>query len=798
MLNRLQLLFLPLLFWGQYTLGQSRDSIYYNNFVNHSDGTPCNHTPLNASFIAYVNSDHSKILVENAPRWSPGDANIKGNGIYGLEAANFISPSFHIGDTLTTLFICQATGQQMLTKDVCSQIPWDRFPLFVKLATVTLPPVVNSPSMFKDTLDNGYRKISWTVASGATYRIYRRSFDDQYKQGESRMLYSRVAENLSSSPYRDTSALANKRYGYIIVPVISSGVLGTHSAELVDDAGYVSGEDFSVGWIARLPRLDYIWNSQDPEIDGWPRVGQQVTWQANVKSWFASDKNNVSYKWLLDGASVDSGSITLSAGKITAVHYNWIWTFERHTLTFVIDNNSEVPEEEERNNSLTIWTNAIAAGFYVEQGIYDYFHSYQKDLKVGSNGWEDWAERHVARWNQMLAGATFPESPNGVLDRIRIDNVTVVPTGALPLAGGSYPTNMPNLNDRTVDLQWGFVADQSAYQFYSNHTSLSDNNPFYFEGSLFHELGHARYLIDLYGFNVHDNGTGNTIGILENGSLIVAGGYVPRDRYTPVTGLMNGQYTWVDRYSAACLNLIAGRRAVLGNYNAPGNIGVFLNDLPNENRFTIRDDIGNTLPGAIVKVYQATGQSGVWYGKYFDNIPDLTLTADAQGRVLLGKCPFSADGTIEHTYGLSNGVIIIGIHDNAKFGYTYFDSYLCNLQYWTGNKSIADYELRVTLNGTVDVIAHTSNIPRKSGLEQNYPNPFNPSTTFRFSVAHAGNVSLEVFDVLGKKLATIVSTCLQPGIYSFPWEAKNINAGVYFYRLNGVGLSETKKLTILK
>jgi hypothetical protein len=71
---------------------------------------------------------------------------------------------------------------------------------------------------------------------------------------------------------------------------------------------------------------------------------------------------------------------------------------------------------------------------------------------VGASSWEDWAQRHIQIWNAQFAAAAFDQTPGGISDRVRLDRLTVVADGALPLAGG-LPTNHPNLSDRTVDLQ---------------------------------------------------------------------------------------------------------------------------------------------------------------------------------------------------------------------------------------------------------------------------------------------------------------------------------------------------------
>jgi hypothetical protein len=463
--------------------------------------------------------------------------------------------------------------------------------------------------------------------------------------------------------------------------------------------------DIDIGWIRRFPSLEYVWGSSQPDVDGWPTNGQVVTWRAYVKNWHTQAFQNVSFTWYFDYIPVSTGSVTLAPNSHTTLDYQWPWSFDRHELALVIDPDDAIPEFSETNNTVSVFTDAISVGFWVEQSVYDYFHKYQKDLGDGANSWEDWAQRHVSRWNRMFETAVYgDDTPNGVLDRIRLDNITIVQDGELPLNWG-LPTNSPDRTNRTVDLQWGFVADQLDTGFYDNHTSRSDNNPFYFEGSLLHELGHARYLIDGYGFNVHDTPENPNVGLELDGYNIVDTAYMPRlaPWYDTVHkaepqcyGLMGGNYTFVDHYSAMALNLIAGQRAVLGNYNAPGNIGIFRNDLPAENIITIHGQDGIPIPDATVSVFQARNASG-WYGKRYTNFPDLVFMTDANGKVNVGRCPFDTDGTIEHTYGIANGVCILQVEKDGKIGFTFLESTRFNMEYWRGNTQSASYDLDVRM-----------------------------------------------------------------------------------------------------
>ncbi len=89
-------------------------------------------------------------------------------------------------------------------------------------------------------------------------------------------------------------------------------------------------------------------------------------------------------------------------------------------------------------------------------------------------------------------------------------------------------------------------------------------------------------------------------------------------------------------------------------------------------------------------------------------------------------------------------------------------------------------------------------IPQAFALEQNYPNPFNPSTEIRFTISGAGFVSLRVFDVLGREVATLANQTLQPGGFSATWDAAHAPSGTYFYRLQSGDLSETRKMVLTK
>jgi hypothetical protein len=100
--------------------------------------------------------------------------------------------------------------------------------------------------------------------------------------------------------------------------------------------------------------------------------------------------------------------------------------------------------------------------------------------------------------------------------------------------------------------------------------------------------------------------------------------------------------------------------------------------------------------------------------------------------------------------------------------------------------------------GTVDVEPISGEIPAEFSLAQNYPNPFNPVTTITFALARPSYVSLKIFDVQGREVQTLVSGAYPAGHFETRWDAAGFAAGVYVYRLQAEGFSESRVLALLK
>jgi len=92
----------------------------------------------------------------------------------------------------------------------------------------------------------------------------------------------------------------------------------------------------------------------------------------------------------------------------------------------------------------------------------------------------------------------------------------------------------------------------------------------------------------------------------------------------------------------------------------------------------------------------------------------------------------------------------------------------------------------------------TTELPTGYTLAQNYPNPFNPSTQISFAIPNSELVTLNIYDVLGKEVATLVDGAQSAGSYTVSFDASKLSSGIYFYTLKAGNFIETKKMILMK
>ncbi|MEJ2636576.1 MAG: T9SS type A sorting domain-containing protein [Calditrichia bacterium] len=90
------------------------------------------------------------------------------------------------------------------------------------------------------------------------------------------------------------------------------------------------------------------------------------------------------------------------------------------------------------------------------------------------------------------------------------------------------------------------------------------------------------------------------------------------------------------------------------------------------------------------------------------------------------------------------------------------------------------------------------NVVRQFKLNQNYPNPFNPTTTISYSIAKSGKVRIDIYNLLGEKVAELVNKVQQPGDYQIKFDGSNLASGMYFYRISSQNFTQIKKMILFK
>ncbi|HKJ81165.1 MAG TPA: ammonia-forming cytochrome c nitrite reductase subunit c552 [Ignavibacteriaceae bacterium] len=109
----------------------------------------------------------------------------------------------------------------------------------------------------------------------------------------------------------------------------------------------------------------------------------------------------------------------------------------------------------------------------------------------------------------------------------------------------------------------------------------------------------------------------------------------------------------------------------------------------------------------------------------------------------------------------------------------------------------------VKLDPTTDIKLIDNSLPQTFSIDQNYPNPFNPTTTIKYTIPKESNVKLEIYDITGRLVNTVVNQSQSAGTYSVTWDGSNssgqkVGSGMYLYRINAGSFIAVKKMILLK
>ncbi|NOX17859.1 MAG: T9SS type A sorting domain-containing protein [Chlorobi bacterium] len=145
------------------------------------------------------------------------------------------------------------------------------------------------------------------------------------------------------------------------------------------------------------------------------------------------------------------------------------------------------------------------------------------------------------------------------------------------------------------------------------------------------------------------------------------------------------------------------------------------------------------------------------------------------------------------------------IFDNLSQPFESIDNLNSGEHYWrvrskTSDGNFSDYSQTAKFNISSVTNVDDDAVPEIFALEQNYPNPFNPSTTITYQLANDSHVTLEIYDVIGRKIAELVNRNQTAGKYQiiFSADEQTLTTGIYFYRLTAGNFTSVKKMILLK
>lgn len=139
------------------------------------------------------------------------------------------------------------------------------------------------------------------------------------------------------------------------------------------------------------------------------------------------------------------------------------------------------------------------------------------------------------------------------------------------------------------------------------------------------------------------------------------------------------------------------------------------------------------------------------------------------------------------SYSLNSSYHMTSTLGQAVIGITENSSNYAHLGFW--------YSLR---SFVVGIEQPNDLIPQKFELHQNYPNPFNPITKIEYAIPKPSYVRIEVYNVLGQRIRTLVNEEKQPGYYTVDFDASSLATGFYIYRLEANGFQDIKKMVVTK
>jgi hypothetical protein len=431
----------------------------------------------------------------------------------------------------------------------------------------------------------------------------------------------------------------------------------------------------------------------------WPDEGEEVTFIAHVKNGGKSDPTGpFTYAWYVNEQQVDSGTYEgadqkgLKPGEETTFSVKWPWQCDHadhrdQTVTFSAEPVNQSPlETTKNNNQLTDYIEAMNFGYFFHTTSYDELTRYEGAW--GSYSPEDWVQWQWNMWNEtVMAKSRYLDlAPDGCLERVRVQDIVVVPDDKLK-EGEQFFAGRTNFYH---DGEWASFSGESP-----NETDAALNtkalNP-----ALIHEATHQLGVIDNYASNMHpsrpDGEGGNVHFALGNGRFLTCG-YADYDG-----GIMGGGHTRPapdqPPYGGCIYSevTVGGLNSSLGKRR--GFFGDYTYDLPEQLTIVVQDWAGKPIPNAEVTVFQSAAS------KMTDQYVVASGKTNERGEIVVPPQPTMEDGPITVATGHTlrpnpwgrvnvvgfNGSLMIRVKADGQTDYRFLKNLEANVAYWKGAK----------------------------------------------------------------------------------------------------------------
>jgi len=425
-------------------------------------------------------------------------------------------------------------------------------------------------------------------------------------------------------------------------------------------------------------------------------------------------------------------------------------------------------------------------------------------IKYNSAGVQQWTARYNGSANGLDEGRTITVTDEG---SVIVGGKTTSTTGGLDFVTIKYNADgseawatVYNGSGNNEDYVTGLDVDENG-NIYTGGCSIGAGSGQDIVLIKYNSAGTQQWL-------KRYNGTGNggdaVIGVKVDGSNnVVTGGYTDngsaqRMNFIALKYDQAGTLLWERQYNGS-----SNATDLATAMTIDGADNVYLTGLTTQlfgsrldsNYGTIKYDPSGNLQWAVF--YDGPGNSvDLSRSIFVDNAMNVYITGSSKG--------IGSDDYATIKYSPSGAQLWVMSYNGTGNSNDYSSSVIADNSgnaYVTGRSVGAgsDFDYATIKYGDlVGIQAIGNEIPDRFMLSQNYPNPFNPETKIRFSIPEQQNVTISVYDALGRQLKNDVLGSLSPAVYEYSFKGIDFTSGIYFYRLTTNKFVDTKKMIMLK